>query len=64
RGRSGIGKGVDHVILGDLAPTEVAAIMQQLRDEMHEASTELRFEDAASIRDQIAELEAELLPSP
>jgi len=50
-------------MLKDLAPSEIAAIVQQLRDEMHEASIELRFEDAAALRDEIAELEAELHPT-
>ncbi len=63
RVRSAPGDGKDHVMLDQLAPGEVAAIVQQLRDEMHEASAELRFEDAASLRDEIAELEAHLTMS-
>ncbi len=58
RARSGVGQGDDQVMIEQLGPTELGAIIQQLRDEMHEASAELRFEDAAALRDEIAELDA------
>ncbi|MGC1513832.1 MAG: UvrB/UvrC motif-containing protein, partial [Acidimicrobiales bacterium] len=58
RARSGVGQGGDQVMIEQLGPTELGAIIQQLRDEMHEASAELRFEDAAALRDEIAELDA------
>lgn len=61
RNRQAIGEGGAQVIIGDLAPPEIAAIIQQLREDMHEASAELRFEDAAGLRDEINELEAELM---
>ena len=59
RARSGVGQGGDQVMIEQLGPTELGAIIQQLRDEMHEASAELRFEDAAALRDEIAELDAQ-----
>ncbi len=46
--------------LAELAPTELARLIQTLEDEMHEASAELRFEYAARLRDEVAQLKREL----
>ncbi len=39
---------------------ELAALIQQLDDQMHEAARELQFELAARLRDEINELKKEL----
>jgi excinuclease ABC subunit B len=39
---------------------ELERLIQSLTDEMHEASTDLRFEYAARLRDEINELKREL----
>ncbi len=46
--------------LADLPVSELPALIQTLEDEMHDASTELRFEYAARLRDEIKELRREL----
>ncbi|MEX2563202.1 MAG: excinuclease ABC subunit UvrB [Nitriliruptoraceae bacterium] len=47
---------------GDAQPAreELAALIQRLEEEMHEAAANLRFEFAARMRDEIAELRREL----
>ncbi|MBW3601520.1 MAG: excinuclease ABC subunit UvrB, partial [Actinobacteria bacterium] len=45
---------------GDLPDAELATLIQTLTDEMHEASADLRFEYAARLRDEIADLRREL----
>ncbi len=40
---------------------EIERIIRTLEEEMHEASGDLRFEDAARLRDEIADLRADLL---
>jgi excinuclease ABC subunit B len=45
---------------GDLPQEELAQLIQQLTDEMHEAAAELRFEYAARLRDEITDLKREL----
>ena len=39
---------------------ELAMLIQQLQDQMHEAARELSFELAARLRDEVAELKREL----
>jgi excinuclease ABC subunit B len=46
--------------LKSLPQQELARLVQTLEEEMHEASAELRFEYAARLRDEIAELRREL----
>jgi len=46
--------------LGDLPPSELGRLIQTLEEEMHEAATDLRFEYAARLRDEINELRREL----
>ncbi len=46
--------------LRDLPQSELGRLIQTLEDEMHEASAELRFEYAARLRDEIADLKREL----
>jgi excinuclease ABC subunit B len=43
-----------------LPAADLARLIQSLRDEMHEASGDLRFEYAARLRDEIKDLEREL----
>jgi len=55
-GEEGSGK------LGQVSPAELPAMVEKLRKEMFEAAAEMRFEDAARLRDRVKELsEAELL---
>jgi excinuclease ABC subunit B len=44
----------------DLPPSELGRLIQTLEEEMHEAATDLRFEYAARLRDEIKELKREL----
>ena len=44
----------------ELPRDELASLIRQLEEEMHLASSELRFEEAARIRDELAELNQEL----
>ena len=46
--------------LKSLPQTELARLIQSLEEEMHEAAVELKFEYAARLRDEIAELRREL----
>jgi excinuclease ABC subunit B len=46
--------------LQDLPPDDLTRLIQTLQEEMHEASKELRFEEAARLRDEISELKREL----
>jgi excinuclease ABC subunit B len=46
--------------LKSLPQQELARLIQTLEEEMHEASVELKFEYAARLRDEIAELRREL----
>jgi excinuclease ABC subunit B len=48
------------VDLGDLAGDELRRLILTLEEEMHDASTELRFEYAARLRDEIKDLKREL----
>ena len=50
-------------IFADLAgvpPDELGRLIQTLQEEMHEAAKDLRFEEAARLRDEINELKREL----
>jgi excinuclease ABC subunit B len=44
----------------DLPSDELATLIQTLTDEMHQAAADLRFEYAARLRDEVAELKREL----
>ena len=44
----------------DLSIDDLGRLIQSLEEEMHEAATELRFEYAARLRDEINELKREL----
>ncbi|MGO0576223.1 excinuclease ABC subunit UvrB [Ornithinimicrobium panacihumi] len=44
----------------DLPATELAALVHELTDQMHQAATDLHFELAARLRDEIGELKKEL----
>jgi excinuclease ABC subunit B len=46
--------------LAGMPRAELAQLIQQLNDEMHEAAKELQFELAARLRDEIHELKKEL----
>jgi excinuclease ABC subunit B len=46
--------------LAGVAPDDLGRLIQTLQDEMHEAAKDLRFEEAARLRDEIAELKREL----
>jgi excinuclease ABC subunit B len=62
RGR-GRGRGPKRSAVFDLegvAPDDVGKLVQTLQDEMHDAAKDLRFEEAARLRDEIAELKREL----
>ena len=49
-----------HAEIGNLAGDELRRLILTLEEEMHEASTELRFEYAARLRDEIKDLKREL----
>ncbi len=63
---SGRGRGRNRrssAIFADLQgvpPDELGRLIQSLQEEMHEAAKELRFEEAARLRDEINELKREL----
>jgi excinuclease ABC subunit B len=46
--------------LAGVAPDELGRLIQTLQEEMHEAAKDLRFEEAARLRDEITELRREL----
>jgi len=46
--------------LAGMPRSELAGLIQQLTDQMHQAATELQFELAARLRDEITELKREL----
>jgi excinuclease ABC subunit B len=57
----GAGKGQTHVAsLKGMPRAELAQLIQQLQDQMHEAARELSFELAARLRDEVNELKKEL----
>jgi excinuclease ABC subunit B len=46
--------------LAGVAPDDLGRLIQSLQDEMHDAAKDLRFEEAARLRDEINELKREL----
>jgi excinuclease ABC subunit B len=46
--------------LAGVAPDELGRLIRTLEEEMHEAAKDLRFEEAARLRDEITELKREL----
>ena len=46
--------------LAGVAPDDLGRLIQTLQDEMHDAAKDLRFEEAARLRDEINELKREL----
>jgi excinuclease ABC subunit B len=46
--------------LTDVPPDDLGRLIQSLEDEMHDAAADLRFEEAARLRDEINELKREL----
>jgi excinuclease ABC subunit B len=46
--------------LAGVAPDELDRLIRTLEEEMHEAAKDLRFEEAARLRDEITELKREL----
>ena len=46
--------------VGDLPAADLADLIQQLTDQMHQAAAELQFELAARLRDEIGDLKKEL----
>ena len=44
----------------DMPKAELAELIAQLTDQMHQAAAELQFEVAARLRDEISELKREL----
>ncbi len=60
KGRGGTG-GAESTERGrDLPATELARLIQELTDQMHQAATDLHFELAARLRDEIGDLKKEL----
>ncbi|HMC41810.1 MAG TPA: excinuclease ABC subunit UvrB [Acidimicrobiales bacterium] len=59
RGR-GRGRGRVRSDLAELPQQELGRLIQTLEEEMHEAAADLRFEYAARLRDEIADLKKEL----
>ncbi|MPZ86660.1 MAG: excinuclease ABC subunit UvrB [Nitriliruptorales bacterium] len=58
RGRAGAAE--DGLDVSDLPQEDLGRLIQSLTDEMHEAAADLRFEYAARLRDEIADLKREL----
>ncbi len=62
-GRRGRGRGRARRQVSDFAELprdELGRLIQSLQEEMHEAAKELRFEEAARLRDEISDLKREL----
>ena len=60
RGRGAAAATVRGLDLAGVAPDELGRLIQSLPDEMHDAAKDLRFEEAARLRDEINELKREL----
>ncbi|HSK90691.1 MAG TPA: excinuclease ABC subunit UvrB [Euzebyales bacterium] len=58
RGRRGNDR--DTVDISDLPKADLSKLIQSLTDEMHDAASDLKFEYAARLRDEITELKREL----
>jgi excinuclease ABC subunit B len=61
-GALGKAKAGEHAkeLAGGLPSSDLADLIQQLTDQMHNAAAELQFEVAARYRDEISELKKEL----
>ena len=59
RGRRGASRSAVFDLAG-VPPDELGRLIQTLQEEMHEAAKDLRFEEAARLRDEITELKREL----
>jgi len=55
-----VGRSSASDIVSDMPRDEVRALIQRLSEEMHESASELRFEYAARLRDEVADLKREL----
>ena len=62
RGRGGRGPDRRSAVfdLADVPPDDLGRLIQELQDEMADAARDLRFEEAARLRDEITELKREL----
>ena len=62
RGRGGRGSDRRSAVfdLADVPPDDLGRLIQKLQDEMADAARDLRFEEAARLRDEITELKREL----
>jgi excinuclease ABC subunit B len=58
--RNGRGRRKERSDFAELPRDELAGLIRQLEEEMHLASADLRFEEAAKIRDELIELRQEL----
>ncbi len=63
RGRRGRKKSAIFADLAGVAPEELGRLVAQLQEEMHQAAKDLRFEEAARIRDEVNELKREIRAS-
>ena len=59
-GTGGVGAAADAIDASEMPRDELAALIQRLEQEMHEAAGDLRFEYAARLRDEVGELKKEL----
>jgi excinuclease ABC subunit B len=50
----------DLLDVSDVPQEDLRALIQRLEEEMHEAAADLRFEYAARLRDEVADLKREL----
>jgi excinuclease ABC subunit B len=62
-GRRGRKKSAIFADLAGVAPEELGRLVAQLQEEMHQAAKDLRFEEAARIRDEVNELKREIRAS-
>ncbi len=62
-GRRGSKRSAIFADLAGIAPEELGRLVQQLQEEMHQAAKDLRFEEAARIRDEVNELKREMRAS-
>lgn len=62
-GRKGRKKSAIFADLAGVAPEELGRLVAQLQEEMHQAAKDLRFEEAARIRDEVNELKREIRAS-
>ncbi len=60
RGRTGAGEAARAEQYRDLPPGDLGALIGVLTDEMNQAAADLRFEEAARLRDEVKELQREL----